>query len=291
MNSPLSGAPGRRAAHNNELVSASRRIGLVLIDIDGTLVGPGNVVPDSAWSAIARARAEGLHVALCTGRPCSGQAVQLAQRVSPDEAHIFQSGAVLCHPDGTILSATHFPPGSYSAQVQLARETRQGFEVYTATDCYVEQHTEFTLAHAREIGLETIETPNLLLLPPPIIRVQWVVRWEEWPSVEARISSDPALEISVASHPDLVETCFSSVTARGISKGSAAAVLAAHYGLTTDQVAMIGDGDNDIAVFKTVGLPIAMGNASPGAIDVAKYVVRSVNDDGLAEAIELALAH
>jgi Cof subfamily protein (haloacid dehalogenase superfamily) len=265
------------------------RIGLILIDIDGTLVGPGNVVPKSAWDAIDRASADGRHVALCTGRPCSGSAVQLAERVAPDDAHIFQSGAVLCFPDGRVLASIDFPHASYSHQVGLARGTAHGFEVYTATDCYVERHTEYTLAHAREIGLDTIETHDLLLVPRPIIRVQWVVPWDEWSTMEALIARDPALEMSVASHPDLVETCFTSVTAKGISKASAAEHLARHYGLTINQVAMIGDGDNDIAVLRTVGLPIAMGNATAGAKAVADHVVRNVDDHGLAEAIDLAL--
>ena len=265
-------------------------IGLILIDIDGTLVGPGNIVPDSAWRAIAHARLLGRHVALCTGRPCSGQAVHLATRVSPNEAHIFQSGAVLCRPDGTILQATSFPAGSYANQVALHRRTDHGFEVYTATDCYVERHTDFTRAHAVEIGLDTLEITDLLCVPTPIIRVQWVVRWAEWPKMEAVIGLDRALEMSVASHPDLVETCFTSVTARGISKGSAARSLAAHYGITMNQVAMVGDGDNDIAVLNEVGLPIAMGNATAGALAAASHVVASVDNNGLAEAIELALA-
>lgn len=267
------------------------RIGLILIDIDGTLVGPGGVVPDSAWKAIDRARSRGVHLALCTGRPCSGHAVQLAERVSSGGAHIFQSGAVLCFPDGRVLEATVFPPASYGAQVALSRSTGHGFEVYTATDCYVERHTAFTRAHAEEIGLTTIETPDLLLVHGPIIRVQWVVRWEEWPAMESIIAWDPQLEVSVASHPDLIETCFTSVTARGISKGSAAIRLAAHHGLSIDRVAMIGDGDNDIAVLQAVGLPIAMGNASAGALAVAEHVVADVDDDGLAAAIELALQH
>jgi Cof subfamily protein (haloacid dehalogenase superfamily) len=268
----------------------NQRIGLILIDIDGTLVGPGNQVPQSAWDAIDFARSQDRHVALCTGRPCSGSAVRLAHRVSPAEPHIFQSGAVLCHPNGVVVEVTEFPTKSYANQVALARQSGEGFEVYTATDCYVERHTVFTQAHATEIGLDTIVINSLLLVPPPIIRVQWVVRWEDWPATEHQIALDPELEMSVASHPDLVETCFTSVTARGISKASAARKLAAHYGLTIDQVAMIGDGDNDIAVLNAVGLPIAMGNASQGALFAARHVVASVDNNGLAEAIHLALA-
>jgi Cof subfamily protein (haloacid dehalogenase superfamily) len=266
-------------------------IGLILIDIDGTLVGPGNTVPESAWGAIANARDQGRHVALCTGRPCTGSAVDLAKRVSEYEAHIFQSGAVLCTPTGTVLEATEFPMASYLRQVELSRETGEGVEVYTATDCYVERHTEYTLAHMKEIGLNTHVVKDLLEVPSPIVRVQWVVKWNDWPAVEMRIAEDPALERSVASHPDIIQTCFTSVTARGISKASAALALAKHYGLTLDQVAMIGDGDNDISVLQVVGLPIAMGNASPGAMAAARHVVARVENNGLAEAIALALAY
>ena len=40
-----------------------------------------------------------------------------------------------------------------------------------------------------------------------------------------------------------------------------------------------------------MGLPIAMGNASPGALAVAKHVVANVDNHGLAAAIELALTY
>jgi Cof subfamily protein (haloacid dehalogenase superfamily) len=47
----------------------------------------------------------------------------------------------------------------------------------------------------------------------------------------------------------------------------------------------IGDGNNDIALFKSAGLKIAMGNASDDLKDVADYVVSSVDEDGFVEAM------
>jgi Cof subfamily protein (haloacid dehalogenase superfamily) len=277
-------------------VHTDNGIGLILIDIDGTLVGPGAVIHDRVGPAMERARERGVHLALCTGRPCSGTAVEYARRVSPDTPHIFQSGATVCHLDGSIVASTPFPAESYGTQVALARRVHAigaGFEVYTATDCYVENHTQWTLAHEREIGLATKVIGDLETLggyDDPVIRVQWIVMWEDWPPIEVHVRSDAALELSVASHPDLASTCFSSVTARGISKASAGEQLAAYHGLTLAQTAMVGDGDNDIAVLSAVGLPIAMGNASPGAKAVASRVVGDVSDGGLADAIDLALS-
>jgi hypothetical protein len=48
----------------------------------------------------------------------------------------------------------------------------------------------------------------------------------------------------------------------------------------------IGDSGNDVGMIAWAGLGVAMGNASAEAKSVADYVAPSVDDDGLAEAIE-----
>jgi Cof subfamily protein (haloacid dehalogenase superfamily) len=264
-------------------------IGLILVDIDGTLLGPGLTVPDSAWTAIELAQSKGLHVAICTGRPASGIAIQYARRISADSPQIFHSGAVVCDPSGVILDAVTITRDRYERQVQLGRDLGFSVEVYTATDAFVENHSKWTLGHAELIGLETTVIADLLSIQKPIVRTQWVLPWADWPAIEAASIAD-GLQVSVAKQPDMPEACFSSVTAKGISKGSAAATLASHYGLTLEQVAMIGDGDNDLDVFAVVGLPIAMGNGTERAKLAAKHVVANVDSDGLSEAIHLALS-
>lgn len=265
-------------------------IALILIDIDGTLVGTNAAILQSTWQALGEARRRGVHLALCTGRPCSGTAVTYAYEVSPHEPHIFQSGAVVCHPDGRVVYASEFPGESYETQVAMARSSGLAFEVYTATDCFVERHTALTLGHEEAIGLSTVVVPDLLFIEGPVIRVQWIVPWDIWPPYEAAIRADKRLEVSVARHPDLPQACFTSVTARGISKASAAATLAQHYGLNLSETAMIGDGDNDIGVLGVVGLPIAMGNATDAVKAVAAHIVGDVDEGGFTEAVAYALA-
>lgn len=47
-----------------------------------------------------------------------------------------------------------------------------------------------------------------------------------------------------------------------------------------------GDGDNDIEMLSTVGFSMAMGNATPKALEAAKVVVPSILEDGVAYGIE-----
>ena len=55
------------------------------------------------------------------------------------------------------------------------------------------------------------------------------------------------------------------------------------------EVAAIGDGGNDIAMFERSGLSIAMGNASPEVQQAADFVTTSNSEDGFARAIERSI--
>jgi hydroxymethylpyrimidine pyrophosphatase-like HAD family hydrolase len=47
----------------------------------------------------------------------------------------------------------------------------------------------------------------------------------------------------------------------------------------------IGDGDNDLPLFKSANIKVAMGNASDALKTAADEVVNSVDEDGFAEAL------
>lgn len=59
------------------------------------------------------------------------------------------------------------------------------------------------------------------------------------------------------------------------------------YGFTKEQTFAFGDGFNDRDMLLEVGHGIAMGNADQSIKDIAKYVTKSVDEDG----IEYALIH
>jgi Cof subfamily protein (haloacid dehalogenase superfamily) len=72
---------------------------------------------------------------------------------------------------------------------------------------------------------------------------------------------------------------FFEITRQGVDKGSALVKLAAHLGIPVERIAVIGDGDNDVSMFRVAGLAIAMGNASP-AVQAEADLVAPTNDAG-----------
>ena len=72
----------------------------------------------------------------------------------------------------------------------------------------------------------------------------------------------------------------------GVSKGAALERVAVYLSVPQKQVMAMGDSDNDVEMVAWAGLGVAMGNATPVVKAVADYIAPSVEDDGVAVAIE-----
>ena len=71
----------------------------------------------------------------------------------------------------------------------------------------------------------------------------------------------------------------------GVDKGRALALIATLYGIPLEQCAAVGDSDNDLAMLRAVGCPVAMGNASEEVKGTARMVTDTNDRDGVAKAI------
>lgn len=68
---------------------------------------------------------------------------------------------------------------------------------------------------------------------------------------------------------------------RGGGKGVCVEKVLEHYGISRDEAVAFGDGGNDIAMLKTVGTGVAMGNASDEVKKYADEVCGKVDEDGI----------
>ncbi len=74
-------------------------------------------------------------------------------------------------------------------------------------------------------------------------------------------------------------------------KGAVLDALLARRGFAPEEVCYLGDDINDAPMFARVGVPIAVANAHPGAIQLARYITRANGGDGaVREVADLILA-
>ena len=83
---------------------------------------------------------------------------------------------------------------------------------------------------------------------------------------------------------------YVEIYSKAATKGTALAAVARQLSISKDEIACIGDGENDIPMFQEAGLRFAMGNAAPELKALADAVVASNNENGVAEAIRRILA-
>ncbi len=91
----------------------------------------------------------------------------------------------------------------------------------------------------------------------------------------------PNLEV-VTSGGDL----YIEITNKNVNKGTAATKLATHLNIDLSNSIAIGDSMNDYELFKIVGYPIAMKNASQELIEISKFKTTEAKRNGVATAIK-----
>lgn len=76
---------------------------------------------------------------------------------------------------------------------------------------------------------------------------------------------------------------------KGYSKSFGINLVERYCGLPHDKTVAIGDSDPDIDMISYAGIGIAMGNATTALMQCARYVTKSIQEDGVAYAIDCLL--
>jgi hypothetical protein len=264
-------------------------IPLVILDLDGTLIGASGQVESCVWEAADRAREAGVRMALCTGRPGFGVAARVARRLDPDTPHIFQNGAQVAYLDGDTLQMSGLREEATRALVRHARKMNVVLELYTPDGLYVERRTEISEAHAKMLGVSAMKRDLTdVAASEPVVRAQWVVPQDQLDRVLA--VQVEGVHANIATSPAQPDTCFVSLTRAGIDKGSAVRLLAAKLELDPQQLMGIGDSPGDLGMLAAVGRPRVLASGDPDL--VARYpdgVLPGVEACGAAQGLDEAI--
>ena len=260
-------------------------IRLVGIDVDGTLVGSAGTVHPLVWEAAAHARAAGIHLTLCSGRPAFGLALEYARRLDEEGWHVFQNGASVLHLGDGSSRSTAIPRQWLHAFITRAREMGRVLELYGNSEYVVESTARWAREHAELLGVPFRPRP-FESLEQEVVRAQWLLSPED--AAIAMRETYEGLEAAQSTSPAMSETRFVGLTRAGVNKGSAMRIVAAALRVELQDVMYVGDSGNDLAALRIVGHPVAMGNADGAVRSIACHIVGDVEDGGLADALRWA---
>eukprot|EP00271_Cylindrocystis_brebissonii_P014287 TRINITY_DN3559_c0_g1_i1.p1 TRINITY_DN3559_c0_g1~~TRINITY_DN3559_c0_g1_i1.p1 ORF type:complete len:759 (-),score=98.35 TRINITY_DN3559_c0_g1_i1:657-2864(-) len=265
-------------------------------DMDGTLLNSKSQVAPNTAEALRAAKARGVTVVIATGkaRPAAMSALSTVglvgtgprEVVSLESPGVFLQGLRVYGREGAVVHSALLSEDVCAEGFAFADKHRTALIGFSGDRCVtlfdhplVEAlHTIFYEPRAQVMAsYEQIraDTPiqKLLFYDTPegvsdFLRPHWTT------ALNGRASCTQAVS-------DMLE-----ILPHGASKGAGVKILLDHLDVPADEIMALGDGENDKEMIEMAGWGVAMANGSPATLAVANAIVRSNDEDGVAEAIE-----
>ena len=257
-----------------------RTYSIVFLDIDGTLLDSAHRVMPCTLNRLQQLHRQGVPIVLCSARPPKGVNLVAGQ--------VGVQGPVACYNGGLIFDEHSTILRDVGIQIQQAIDFRRFvserfpelvvsayvYDVWLAEDPLhplIRQEAEISGCTPLKGSLEKAAATashvhKLLCMGDPMrIRALQKETQQHFPQLMA-----------LRSKPEYLEILSPEST-----KGSAAQVLLAYYGLDPKQAVAFGDSDVDVDMLQYCGFGVAMGNAPRQVKEAADYVTASNDEEGV----------
>lgn len=267
--------------HGPERPSASR-IRLVVSDMDGTLLTPDKQVTPQSLSAAQALNRAGIPLCLVSSRPPGGMEMYFDQ-LGLNTPYGALNGGTLFNPDRTIRSSLSLDPQTVQDALDLLADQQVDTWLFRGHEWLVrDARNPLVLAESRTVQTIPTQVADLKAHTHNIGKVAGsTADHAALHEQEADIGRKLAGRACVA----LSSKWFLDITPMHANKGHAVHQLAAYYGISVDEVACIGDMNNDVPMLSIAGLAIAMGQATPDVQACAHFVTSPNTHEGWARAI------
>jgi Cof subfamily protein (haloacid dehalogenase superfamily) len=259
------------------------KISAVISDVDGTLVADDKSLPEANRRAVAKLTEAGIAFALISSRPPRGMGAVIKALNVPLVFAGF-NGGVISTAENQILEQHLLGPDLARRTVQSLAGDGVDVWVFSGQQWFVQNtNSPYVPLETRTVGFECTIVRDFGVALDTAGKIVGV-------SADAALlgHSEAALRAELADHATIVRSqrYYLDITHSLANKGAGVRSIAKHLDVPLEEIAVIGDGPNDVVMFEAGGLSIAMGNAEPAVQQAANYVTGANNAAGFAEAME-----
>jgi Cof subfamily protein (haloacid dehalogenase superfamily) len=255
----------------------------VVSDVDGTLVTDDKRLTARAQAAAAELRASGIIFSITSARPPRGLRM-LLDPLGITTPVIGFNGGVIATPDLSVITEHLLSPDTARRAIDMLYALRVQVWVFSGQDWLVRDPCgPYVGLEERTVGFGPTVVQNFGHALGSAAKIVGVSK-----DFELLERCERDLRATLADRATVVrsQSYYLDITHPLANKGVALSELARLLAVPLAEIAVIGDGGNDVAMFERSGLSIAMGNASAEVRRAADFVTDSNREDGFANAIE-----
>lgn len=260
---------------------------MIVLDLDGTLTNSQKIITEPTKEALFDIQKKGYKVVLASGRPTQG-IVHLAH-----ELRLAEYGGYILSFNGSCITDCRTEkvvyekviPAEWIGQIyDKSVEYGTGIMTYKGDtlvssldpDRYIQKE-----ARVCRLKLKPVEdfkgyvdfAPNKCVLTGEPDHLAQVVK-----KMQHHFNGLMSIYRS--------EPYFIEIVPQNIDKAHSLLKLLSSLGLTADEMICCGDGYNDISMIECAGLGVAMENAQDVVKEVADYITKSNDEDGVLHVIQ-----
>lgn len=278
-----------------DLARQARAPLLVASDIDGTFVTSAERVTPRLTSAIHRMVRAGTSLVLATGRPARWTLPVIRQLPVRPLCVCTNGSVIFDSAKEEVLTAHEIPPEHVADMVQRVVDgvasdprgihvgfgvERIGADLYSEKDQFLIEPNFDHVWESQDFSLVSVEE----LVAEPAVKL--LLRSSEATSEELYQLVAPMIPVDKGHVTYSFSGGLLEIAAPGVNKAGGLAEVADLLGVDASETVAFGDMPNDMEMLEWARMGVAMGNAHPMLLGVAKAVTTSNDEDGVARVID-----
>ena len=259
---------------------------LIALDMDGTLLREDKTISEETKYKLACAKEKGVKVVLATGRPIEGVKRYLEEpdlQNEGDYAVSYNGALVQDTYTKEAISKTTLKGSDLHMLYELSRELKVNIHAFSKLGCITPVLTKYSELEGEINGIDVLvmdykeveddeDIIKIMMVDEPAVLSEAIKYLPEWIYEKYTV---------VRSAPYFLEFLNKKV-----DKGAGVRALAEKLGIDQSEVICVGDAGNDEHMIRYAGLGVAMGNAFPEIKEMADFITKTNEEDGIAHVID-----
>lgn len=261
---------------NAKLKYKAKKIKIVFFDIDDTLrVKETGYIPASIKQVFASLKKKGILTGIASGRAMYGVVPEIRD-LKPDYFALI-NGSYVENAKGEVIYKKTISKELVQAYIDFTKEAGIDYGLMSSQAAALSNRTP-RISQVIDLIYEGLPTDPDFHKENDIYQM-WTF---EKDGEEVELPENLTDELRSVRW----DAISSDIVLKGTSKAEGVAQVVEHLGLKPENVLVFGDGLNDLEVFDYAGISIAMGHSHPDLQKKADYITKTVEEDGIFDALE-----